>query len=86
MNASTRKEFLKKTLSDKQFASSNGMIVSASPFRAVIRRMDYSASRIENNDNSDEDEGEGEEMGSPNERNDDDFERDENDQSRLFAS
>ena len=56
MNASTRKEFLKKTLSDKQFASVNGMIVSASPYRAVIRRMDYSASKIENN-NSDEDEG-----------------------------
>jgi hypothetical protein len=33
------------------------MIVSASPYRAVIRRMDYSASKIENN-NSDEDEGE----------------------------
>ena len=79
--ASTRKEFLKKSMSDKLFASQNGLIVSASPYRAVIRRMDYSSSKIEDN-RSDEDE----EEGSPNDKIDDEFERDEQDKSNLFAS
>lgn len=60
----------------------NGLIVSASPFRAVIRRMDYSASKIEDN-KSEEDE---DEEGSPNEKIDDEFERDEADKSNLFGS
>ena len=37
----TRSEFLKKSLKEKNFATSYGKIVSASPFRAVVRRMDY---------------------------------------------
>jgi len=82
VNASTRKEFLKKSMSDRQYASLNGLIVSASPFRAVIRRMDYSASKIEDN-KSEEDE---DDEGSPNEKIDEDFERDVADKSNLFGS
>lgn len=38
--APSRSEFLKKTMSDRNFALNRGTIVSASPFRAVIRRND----------------------------------------------
>jgi len=82
MAASTRKEFLKKSMSDRNFASQNGLIVSASPYRAVIRRMDYSTSKIEDNKSEEEDDDEG----SPNDKIDDEFERDEQDKSNLFAS
>jgi hypothetical protein len=37
---SSNQEFLKQTFKDKNFALKNGIIVSASPFRAVIRRLD----------------------------------------------
>lgn len=37
----TRSEFLKKTMTDKNFQMNNGSIVSASPFRAIIRRKNY---------------------------------------------
>ena len=82
MNASTKKEFLKKSMSDRNYASMNGLIVSASPYRAVIRRMDYSTSRIEDNKSEEDDD----EEGSPNDKIDDEFERDEADKSNLFAS
>ena len=36
----TTSEFLKRTMTDRNFASSRGEIVSASPFRAIIRRND----------------------------------------------
>ena len=42
---------MKKTLNDNQFAKSNATIVSASPFRAVLRRKDT----YEPDDNSIED-------------------------------
>lgn len=37
----TKSEFLKKTLNEQHFAQNNGTIVSASPYRAVIRRRDF---------------------------------------------
>lgn len=39
----TKSEFLKKTLTEKNFATNFGTIISASPFRAVLRRKDYNA-------------------------------------------
>ena len=37
----SKKEFLKKTMTDRNFIHTYGKVVSASPFRAVVRRMDY---------------------------------------------
>ena len=69
-------------MSNKNFASQNGLIVSASPYRAVIRRMDYSTSRIEDNKSD----GDEDDEGSPNDKIEDEFERDEVDKSNLFGS
>lgn len=38
------------TLKDRNFAKNNGKIVSASPFRAVIRRLDIEPVEKEEND------------------------------------
>lgn len=75
---SSKKDFLKRTMTDKNFIHNYGKVVSASPYRAVVRRMDYS-SMIE--DGSDE--------GSPNqfEPEADDFnERDEESKSMFQES
>jgi hypothetical protein len=72
---SSKKDFLKRTMTDKNFIHNYGKVVSASPYRAVVRRMDYS-SMID--DGSDE--------GSPNQFNPegDDFnERDEESKSMF---
>ena len=37
----TNNEFLKMTMRDRNFIKSHGKIISASPFRAIVRRMDY---------------------------------------------
>ena len=65
---SSKKEFLKKTMTDKDYIHNYGKVVSASPYRAVVRRMDYSsmiddASEFESGKKQDPD--------------DDEFERDE---------
>ena len=38
----TKSEFLKKTMNEKNFAANNSTIISASPYRAVIRRKEQS--------------------------------------------
>lgn len=65
---SSKKEFLKRTMTDKDFIHTYGKVVSASPYRAVVRRMDYSS--MIQDDRS-------EEENSPTGKFDDDFERDE---------
>lgn len=54
----SKSDFIKKTMNDHQFAKKHATIVSASPFRAVIRRKDNELSLLEfrddnvpNNDN-----------------------------------
>ena len=61
-------------MTDKDFIHTYGKVVSASPYRAVVRRMDYS-SMIED-DRS-------EEENSPPNKYDEDFERDEEDKSMF---
>ena len=38
--AMSKSDFMKKTMNDHQFVKSNATIVSASPFRAVLRRKE----------------------------------------------
>jgi hypothetical protein len=70
---SSKKEFLKKTMTDKNFIHNYGKVVSASPYRAVVRRMDYSSMV--------EDDG-SEEEASPS-KFEEDFDRDEEEKSMF---
>ena len=48
----SRSEFLKKSLNDKNFQANQSKIVSASPMRKIIRRIDFQEDRFKiNNDN-----------------------------------
>lgn len=70
LDQTSRTEFLRKTISDRTFMMNNTKIVSASPYRAIIRRQNHQMTNQQTSrDNSDEeDEMEGEAN--------DDFERD----------
>jgi hypothetical protein len=71
---SSKKEFLKKTMHDKDFMHSYGKVVSASPYRAVVRRMDYSTMLEEVSEMH---------TPQPKQSEEDDFEREEEEKS-LF--
>jgi len=79
-SVTTRNEFLKYTMRDRNFIKSYGKIVSASPYRAVIRRMDYEPN-ISRNQEEDE-----EERNKEDDKDDDDFERDHNNDLRMTYS
>ena len=55
-----RSEFLRKTISDKNFMQTNTKIVSASPYRAVVRRQEpppYTQQTSRSSTESDNEEG-----------------------------
>jgi hypothetical protein len=79
----TKSEFIQKTMKDGQFVKNNATIISASPFRAVIRRKDA----YEPNDGADYDDQmnspKSEEMGDDQDEEVDQFERALNDFSQF---
>jgi len=50
--AMSNADFMRKTMNDHQFVKSHATIVSASPFRAVIRRKDTETSELEFKDDN----------------------------------
>ena len=79
----TKSEFIQQTMKDGQFVKNNATIISASPFRAVIRRKDA----YEPNDGADYDDQmnspKSEEMGDDQDEEVDQFERALNDFSQF---
>ena len=53
----SRSEFLRKTISDRNFMLNNTKIVSASPYRAIVRRQEpMFVNQQSSRDNSEDDE------------------------------
>jgi hypothetical protein len=79
----TRSEFLKKSINERDFVRQHGKIISASPFRAVLRRKyevapalpEEDDERDKKSDNEDDEEEENDQMG--------DFDRAINDVSEI---
>ena len=55
-----RSEFLRKTMSDKNFIQNNAKIVTASPYRAVVRRQEppYQLQQTSREDSDDDEDNE----------------------------
>lgn len=79
----TKSEFLQRTMKDGQFGKKNAMIVSASPFRAVLRRKDVYEPNYEFDYDEQMNSPKSDDMGGEGEDDVDQFERAINDFSQF---